>query len=278
MRLSHLHPALFHLRVGQLRWKRRVNDRIQKVDFARGNAAAPYEHTAKRHQSLLRRKLGDSDPRLQENKVTNLAIAIATMDGLVIGPGETFSFWECVGPPTAQRGYIEGLQLSRGEVTTGIGGGLCQLANLLYWIALHTPLKVVERHHHSFDPFPDSHRVLPFGSGAGVFYNYVDLRFHNPTELNYHLKLWLTDKHLKGLITSEQEWPNTYKVHEKKHAFLRRGKKTFRTNELWRRVIDRRTGDTVCEEFLMKNFAEVKYEVDESMISAAGVASHYKDD
>lgn len=267
MRISHLHPALFQLRVGQLRWKRRLRDRIQKVDFTRDTLETSYPHTLKRHQSLLRRKLGESDPRLQENKVTNLAIAIATMDGLVIGPGETFSFWHRVGPPTAQKGYIEGLQLSRGEVVTGIGGGLCQLANLLYWLALHTPLRVVERHHHSFDPFPDSHRVLPFGSGAGVFYNYVDLRFHNPTRVNHHLKLWLTDRHLKGLMTSEEEWPHSFKVHEKEHAFLRRGKKTFRTNELWRRVIDRRTGNTVAEEFLMKNFSEVKYPVEDSLIA-----------
>ena len=50
-----------------------------------------------------------------------------------------------------------------GEVKTSIGGGICQLANLLYWMALHTPLEVIERHHHSFDPFPDSGRTLPFG-------------------------------------------------------------------------------------------------------------------
>lgn len=47
------------------------------------------------------------------------------------------------------------MQLSRGEVVRGVGGGLCQLANLLYWMSLHTPLEIAERHQHSFDPFPD---------------------------------------------------------------------------------------------------------------------------
>lgn len=133
--------------------------------------------TCKKHQSLLRRKLGNSNPQLQENKITNLKIATSKIDGVIIKPGETFSFWKLVGRTTKSKGYIEGMQLKMREVKTGIGGGICQLANLLYWMALHTPLTVVERHHHSFDPFPDSGRTLPFGSGASVFYNYVDLRF-----------------------------------------------------------------------------------------------------
>ena len=71
--------------------------------------------------------------------------------------------------------------LSHGEVRVGTGGGLCQLANMLYWLALHTPLVIKERHHHSFDLFPDDRRVIPFGTGTSVFYNYVDLQFYNPT-------------------------------------------------------------------------------------------------
>lgn len=62
--------------------------------------------TCKKHQSLLKRKLGDSDPKLQENKIVNISIASKAIDGIVIGPGETFSFWKLVGSPTAERGYI----------------------------------------------------------------------------------------------------------------------------------------------------------------------------
>jgi vancomycin resistance protein VanW len=42
-------------------------------------------------------------------------------------------------------------------------------------MAIHSPLVVVERSNHSFDPFPDDGRGLPFGSGAEIFYNYIDL-------------------------------------------------------------------------------------------------------
>ena len=79
------------------------------------------------------------------------------------------------------------MQLSQGKVTVGVGGGLCPLANLIHWMGLHSPLQLTERHHHSFDPFPDEGRVLPFGSGASLFYNYVDLRFRNPTDQTLQL-------------------------------------------------------------------------------------------
>ncbi|MEP6789472.1 MAG: VanW family protein, partial [Acidobacteriota bacterium] len=174
---------------------------------------------------------------------------------------QTFSFWRQLGEATAEKGYSEGMQLSRGEVVRGVGGGLCQLANLLYWMALHTPLEIVERHHHSFDPFPDEHRVLPFGSGAGVFYNYIDLRFFNPTDLTFQIRLWLTDEHLKGAVYSDRKTPYSYHVFEKNHRFLSANGKNFRENEIWREIIDRRTGDRVAEEMLVKNHAEVKYEL-----------------
>ena len=229
--------------------------------FSSEVAGDDFKFTCKKHQSLLRRKLGNSDPQLQENKIANLKIACPTIDRIVIKPGETFSFWHQLGEATAEKGYVEGMQLSRGEVVRGVGGGLCQLANLLYWMALHTPLEIAERHHHSFDPFPDENRVLPFGSGAGVFYNYIDLRFFNPTDLNFQIRLWVTDEHLKGAIFADREPPYSYHVFEKEHRFTTDGEKTYRENEIWRSVIDRRTGDHVAEEMLVKNHAEVKYEL-----------------
>ncbi len=44
-------------------------------------------------------------------------------------------------------------------------GGICQLSNLIHWMVLHSPLQVVERANHSFDPFPDEGRVLPLVLG-----------------------------------------------------------------------------------------------------------------
>ncbi len=260
-RLSEIHPIFYHSRIWQKRFFRTLSDLPLAGKFASEISKDDLKFTSKKHQSLLRRRLGNSDPELQENKVKNLRISCPTIDGILIKPGQTFSFWRQIGEATAAKGYHEGMQLSQGEVVRGVGGGLCQLANLLYWMALHTPLEVVERHHHSFDPFPDENRVLPFGSGAGVFYNYVDLRFHNPTDLTFQIRVWLTDDHLKGAIYTDRKTLYSYHVVEREHRFYSKDSKNFRENEIWREVIDRRTGNRIAEEMLVKNHAEVKYEL-----------------
>lgn len=263
MRLSEIHPIFYRIRINQKRLFRFLLNLKNRKKIAKTFKDESFAFTCKKHQSLLRRKLGNSDPQLQENKITNLKIASNKIDGIVIQPGEIFSFWSLVGKTTKSQGYIEGMQLSMGEVKTGVGGGICQLANLLYWMALHTPLEVVERHHHSFDPFPDEGRVLPFGSGASVFYNYVDLRFKNPTNQSFQLRVWLTDKHLKGAIYTNEDWPFSYHIEERNHQFVKENGRNFRENEIWRKVIDKKTGEFVEESLLIKNFSEVKYEIPE---------------
>lgn len=263
MKLSSVHPAFYNLRIFQKRLFRSLSNALRSHRFTSIKHEKNLAFTCKKHQSLLRRKLGASDPALQENKVTNINLAIKTIDGTVIAPGQIFSFWHHVGKTTVKKGYIEGMQLSQGKVIRGIGGGICQLANLLYWMALHTPLQVIERYHHSFDPFPDEHRVLPFGSGASVFYNYVDLQFYNPTDQAFQIRVWPTDKLLKGSIQTNKEWPYTYHIEERNHRFLKKQERNYRENEIWRKTIDRRTGNLIGEELLMHNFSEVKYELED---------------
>ncbi|HEX9995752.1 MAG TPA: VanW family protein [Abditibacterium sp.] len=257
--ISEFHPALYALRVQQKSLARRMRDLASRAQFAREIEAQTLPFVVKRHQSLLRRKLGNSDPILQENKVTNLEIARKTFDGILIRPGQTFSFWRHVGDANAQKGYLEGLKLSSGEVKRGVGGGLCQLGNLLLWMAWHSPLVVIERHHHSFDPFPDSGRTVPFGSGASLFFPYLDLRFYNPTNHSFQLRVWLEPEHLKGILACDAELSESIHLEEREHRFVRQNDTNYRQNEIWRRVIDKRTGNCVREEKLVSNFVLVKY-------------------
>jgi vancomycin resistance protein VanW len=267
MRIANRYPILRRARVEQLRLARRLEDMRSGTDYARTCTEERLPLALVRHASLLRRRLGETDPRLQESKIENLRLAAPTFDGLILLPGETLSFWDRVGPPAARRGYRDGLVLAGGRVRTGTGGGLCQLSNLLYWIALHAPLEVTEHHHHSFDPFPDDRRVLPFGSGAGVFYNYVDLRLRNPTDQTFQLALTVDDEHLRGQLRADERWPYAFHIDERDHRFVRGPDgHVFRDNELWRRTVDRRTGDTVGAERITRNHAEVGYPVDPALI------------
>jgi vancomycin resistance protein VanW len=89
----------------------------------------------KKHQSKLLRKLGDADMRLQHNKVDNLRIVIECINGLIIKPGETFSFYKLVGRPTKSRGFKEGIELSFGKARAGVLGisALCTELTLFYF-------------------------------------------------------------------------------------------------------------------------------------------------
>lgn len=213
----------------------------------------------KRHSSRLIKILGDSDLQLQRNKVVNLQIITPLIDGVRIAPGEVFSFCRLVGKPTRKRGFLEGMELSMGQARSGVGGGICQMANLLHWLVLHSPLTVTERSAHSFDPFPDQNRSMPFGVGCAVFYNYVDLCFRNDTAESFQFKIWMTDTDLWGELRSDREISETYKIREEKHRFLRREGIFYRTNEIWRRVMERKTGRHLRDEKLKVNFVRVMY-------------------
>ena len=77
--------------------------------FAKPDTNVKLGHSIMRHRSMMLRPLRDVEMYLQHNKITNLRLAIAPIDGMVIRPGETFSIWQRVGRPTAGRGFLEGL-------------------------------------------------------------------------------------------------------------------------------------------------------------------------
>jgi len=152
------------------------------------------------------------------------------------------------------------MRLSNGDAISGVGGGICQLANLLHWMFLHSPLTIVERSEHSFDPFPDKNRVLPWGVGCSIVYNYVDLVVRNDTPYTFQLKVWVGRQHLKGELRADQLPELTYRVQGRDDTFWRQGDRIFRTNEIWRTVLRRADGSEVGEELVKRNCALVKYE------------------
>jgi vancomycin resistance protein VanW len=257
-------PALYPVSVTAHRTLRRIRWLAEgEVPPARDKALkTPY--TVAHHSSVIYRRLAGVDMRLQENKRRNLAAAITTMDGRVLRPGEELSFWRCIGPPTARRGYLPGLVLENGHMSVGEGGGLCQLSNLLHWLVLHSPLEVTERHHHGYDIFPDSGRVIPFGSGATVFYNYVDLRFRNPTEQPYRLSLWLTDEELHGALSTVRLPSVAFHVREQGHRFFQVDGRWYRENRLYQVSIDRRSGTEIGCRLVATNRCPVMYPVAEA--------------
>src|SRR5215472_15856640 len=258
--LSERYPFLYPVSVAAHRLDRRAHWLVGRRGHARIDAGTATTHRVVRHQSVLMRRLGDVDMSLQRNKVENLRLAVRGLDGRVLRPGEELSLWRCVGHPTARRGYLPGLVLVHGRMAAGVGGGLCQLSNLLQWMVLHSTMTVVERHHHGYDPFPDSGRVVPFGSGATVFYNYVDLCFLNPGPETYRIRLWLTDEELRGELWADRMPPVRLHVRETDHRFFRSNGRVYRENRLVRSAVDRHTGLPAGDQVVMHNVCPVLYE------------------
>jgi hypothetical protein len=121
-----------------------------------------------------------TDPRERElelGKVQNLRVACAAVDGIVLAPGETFSFWRAAGRTSARKGYVIGRELRNGCMIPNRGGGICQLTNALSRVAHQAGMAIVERHSHSVHPpgfFIDG------ATDATVFWNYIDFRFRAP--------------------------------------------------------------------------------------------------
>ena len=112
------------------------------------------------------------DPRA--SRATNIAVAASRINGVVIQPGEEFSFNKTILPRTAANGYVEAPIYVSGKHSTGTGGGICQVSSTMYSAMLNGGIPATERHPHSL-PVP----YLPEGRDATIAGNYYDLRFVN---------------------------------------------------------------------------------------------------
>jgi vancomycin resistance protein VanW len=240
--------------------KRRVSWHLSSKTYAtdRGTMDLAFSHAI--HRTPLLRQLKGVDMWLQHNKAASLKIAASCIDGVTLRPGETFSFWRMVGKPSSRRGFKVGMVLRNGTVAEGMGGGLCQMTNMIYWMALHTELAVTERWRHGFDVFPDEGRTQPFASGATCSYNYVDLQITNATQDTYQLRLRVEGDYLYGEWRADAPQPYSYKVIEREHAIRNEWWGGYsRHNKLYRVKRDIESGVELAEEFVTENHAIMMY-------------------
>lgn len=113
--------------------KRRLEWMTDKRKYVSKRNPDPMPYLIHTHRTPLYRQLRDVDMEFQHNKVTNLKIAIAKLNGSILTPNDVLSYWKMIGKKTKRKGYVDGMILHYGKVTSGIGVGLCQLSNLIYW-------------------------------------------------------------------------------------------------------------------------------------------------
>ncbi|MEX0877463.1 MAG: VanW family protein [Candidatus Spechtbacterales bacterium] len=111
------------------------------------------------------------------NRRHNINVGAEKYHGILIEPGEEFSFNQNLGPVTASAGYLPELVIKQGATIPEYGGGLCQVSTTLFRAAVYSGLKITERYNHSY---PVVYYGKP-GFDATIYPDHPDLRFTNNT-------------------------------------------------------------------------------------------------
>ena len=254
-------PIAYKISLKKEAIKKDLKDLKAGKKFAKKKNKENLQYIWKGDTKVLLRKLEGVDMQLQINKVTNLKIASKKIDGLIVKPGEEFSFWNLVGNATKSKGYKEGLVISNSKMKTGVGGGLCQMANMIHWLVLHTPLTVTELHHHSDALFPDVKRRVPFGTGTSISYKALDYRFKNTTEHPIQIRVWLDETFLYGEIRCDVPLDKKYKIVEEDNHYAKDEDGVFyRNSKVYRIIIDKQTNQEEKKELILDNHSKVMYD------------------
>lgn len=237
-----------------------LKDILSGEKFAGTKSRKKLPNVISSHSSGLIKKGKGIDPVLQKNKAVNIKLASAKINGIIIRPGETFSFWRTIGKITKKKGYRDGRIISGNKLTPGLGGGLCNLGNTIHWLILHSPLEVTEFHSHSDALAPDEGKRVPFSSGTSVYYNYIDYRFKNNTDQNIQLLVWCKDDKLFSELRSEKPIQYNYELLEENHHFHKEGDKYFRISKIYKVTTDKSTGKVIGKKLVRDNHSEVMYD------------------
>lgn len=255
-------PLTYAISETKEKLKRIISDATGGEKFSRARTKRRFKNVVSEHSNKLIKEGPGIDRTLQENKAVNIALASSKIDGMVIRPGEVFSFWRTVGSITEKKGYKAGRIISDNKLTPGLGGGLCNLANTIHLLILHSPLEVTEFHSHSDALAPDEGKRVPFSSGTSICYNYIDYRFRNNTDRPVQLCLRCEDGRLIGELRSGKPFPYRYELVEEDHHFSKENGVFYRISKIYKLTIDKESGEVVKKELVRDNHSEVMFDYD----------------
>jgi vancomycin resistance protein VanW len=261
--MTQIFPFLLPLRVAQ-----------RKAFFYTGMRLDGHAYAKTLHDALLPHKLFSADNGLynantgfdmtyQENKVFNLKLAAKTLNGLLIKPGETFSFWKTVRHADKDTPYKDGLTVTNGILGTAPSGGLCQMSNLLFWVFLNSPLTIVERHTHKVKDFPTMRDAEPEGVDATINEGWLDLKVKNETDLVFQIGIAFDSANITGSLFTDKAMPVVYEIEGKDLSYFRKNGKVYQKISIYRREIACDTREVLSESLLYENLCEIDYQLPE---------------
>lgn len=255
-------PTCYAISIKKEILRRHIKNLTSNINYAKDYQTERLGNVVSRYEGGMIKTGKGIDPVLQENKAINIEIACRKLDGLLIRPGEEFSFWKTVGKITKRKGYKDGRVIEKNKIKPGIGGGLCNLGNTLHLLVLHSPLDVTEFHSHSDALAPDHGERVPLSAGTSISYNYLDFRFQNNTDQNFQLVAYCKDKKLIAELRSERAVDFDYALVEEDHHFEKEDGKYYRVSKIYKTTVEKATGKTVDKELILDNHSEVMFDYD----------------
>lgn len=205
------------------------------------------------------------DLRYQENKVFNLKLA-AAIDGLLIRPGETFSFWRCARYADKKIPYLDGLVEINGKLTTQRGGGLCMMSNLLFWLFLHTPMTILERWGHDVKDFPEPVSDALYGVDATVAEGWQDLKVQNDTDVTYQIRITFDETHIIGQILADRDTGLRYKAVNQFLRYVQEEDGIYEGVTVCQLVLNAEDGQCIKTRLLYRNRCRIGYDLPEDTV------------
>jgi vancomycin resistance protein VanW len=197
----------------------------------------------------------------QENKVFNLKLAAKVLNGLLIKPGETFSLCKAIRYADKFTPYKDGLTVTNGMLCTARGGGLCQMSNLLFWVFLHSPLTIVERHTHKVKDFPTLRSAEPEGVDATISEGWLDLKVKNETDMTFQIGIAFDNANINGSLFTDKPLPFIYEIEGKGLSYFRKNGTVYQKIFIYRRKIDIDTVKLLSESLLYENSCVIGYQL-----------------
>lgn len=259
-RITQLFPFLLPLRQWQRKKLFYAAMRLDRNTYAHRVEDRRLPHVVHARTEAIINRASGHPIQYQHNKAHNLRLAAATLDGLVIGPGETFSFWQRVRDADRTVPFRDGLVLQDGRITGGYGGGLCQLSDLLLLLFLHSELQVTERHPHTTASFAPASPAEVLGVDATVSEGWLDLKAYNPSSASYQLAFSFDDEHITGTLRSSDPPPRRYELFNERCVYWHDADGRLHLSAaVGRRSMDPATGDVLDTQLLFETETLVGY-------------------
>lgn len=137
------------------------------------------------------------------NRNTNLKLACQAINGMILYPGQEFSYNQALGQRTTEKGYLPAGSFMGGATVDTVGGGICQVSSSLYYCCLMADLEITCRACHAYTvPY------VPMGMDATVSWGSYDYRFRNSTNYPIRIEAWVSDGyvHIQLIGTDEKDY------------------------------------------------------------------------